>query len=371
MATPAGNDPPEGDATTNDGPGSANRNPLFEIKDVPGMGKGMIARVDIARGTTIHTEKPLVVGPSRGGKNVANSLGYIEMVFSVNSGDDSPSIDIIKALPKDKQRQFFSLSDSSHSHGSGKIRGIWVTNSLPVMIPDPSNFSLPREAVALTMSRVNHSCQPNSLLRYDEGWYQLKALRPIRAGEQVTITYKDYIHQTTSQWRRRGLEERYVECKCEVCLRVAAGDVISDVRRDLIAIVTEAAQFGCPLSFYDPQLRLTRCRMLICLLNAEFPAGEAAEQVLQAYKDALDIAIAHGDCARASVFARRMLGLIPLVGDAASGPGANGFWEMVADQPRRHPSWRECSSRWDTTLRAIPQNLSEGDFENWLWRQRF
>ncbi|KAL8330332.1 hypothetical protein RB593_001378 [Gaeumannomyces tritici] len=341
MATPAGNDPPEGDATTNDGPGSANRNPLFEIKDVPGMGKGMIARVDIARGTTIHTEKPLVVGPSRGGKNVANSLGYTEMVFSVNSGDDSPFIDIIKALPKDKQRQFFSLSDSSHSHGSGKIRGIWVTNSLPVMIPDPSNFSLPREAVALTMSRVNHSCQPNSLLRYDEGWYQLKALRPIRAGEQVTITYKDYIHQTT------------------------------DVRRDLIAIVTEAAQFGCPLSFYDPQLRLTRCRMLICLLNAEFPAGEAAEQVLQAYKDALDIAIAHGDCARASVFARRMLGLIPLVGDAASGPGANGFWEMVADQPRRHPSWRECSSRWDTTLRAIPQNLSEGDFENWLWRQRF
>ncbi|KAL8369723.1 hypothetical protein RB595_000180 [Gaeumannomyces hyphopodioides] len=347
MATSAGNGPSGGNVTSDDGSDSTNPDPLFEIKQVPGMGKGMIARVDIPRGTTIHTEKPLMVAP----------LGC----------NDGVLIGILKALPKDKQRQFFSLSNSSHDRG--KVMGIWITNWLPVVITSGvTNL----EAVALTMCRINGSCLPNSLLRYDdsEATYYLKALRPIQAGEEVTITYYCRNHMAPFKDRQVFLRAQYVKCGCEACRLVGADAVVSDVRRDLISVVTEGAQFGCPLSYYDPQLRLTRCRMLICLLQAEFPAGEAAFHIIKAYNDALDTVIAHGDCARAKVFARRVVDLIPVVDGPAYVRSMIALWSMVADQPRSYPRWRECSRRWDTTLDAIPKGLSEDDFENWLWRQR-
>ena len=65
-------------------------------------------------------------------------------------------------------------------------------------------------------SLINHSCDPNAVIGFDEGRIHVKALREIKTGEQVFISYID--NTNPLDVRQKELLERYFfECSCSKC----------------------------------------------------------------------------------------------------------------------------------------------------------
>ncbi|KAI0045236.1 SET domain-containing protein, partial [Auriscalpium vulgare] len=65
------------------------------------------------------------------------------------------------------------------------------------------------------MSRVNHSCSPNAVYRWDLELFagELRALRAIAPGEEITITYLDTCLPYAA--RQQILREKYsFTCTC-------------------------------------------------------------------------------------------------------------------------------------------------------------
>ncbi|KAL1595005.1 hypothetical protein SLS59_008556 [Nothophoma quercina] len=70
--------------------------PLFNIKRIPGKGRGLIARSNLSKGTRILCEKPLLTA-------VSMPRGKLESILAIQ----------LRALPKVSQRQFLSLHNKS------------------------------------------------------------------------------------------------------------------------------------------------------------------------------------------------------------------------------------------------------------------
>ncbi|RJE20264.1 hypothetical protein PHISCL_07397 [Aspergillus sclerotialis] len=65
---------------------------------------------------------------------------------------------------------------------------------------------------------INHSCEYNSVVGFDGDELHIKAIRPIKRGEQVFISYVD----TTNPYQTRQIElaERYFfDCQCSKCMK--------------------------------------------------------------------------------------------------------------------------------------------------------
>ncbi|EFR02054.1 SET and MYND domain-containing protein 2 [Nannizzia gypsea CBS 118893] len=64
---------------------------------------------------------------------------------------------------------------------------------------------------------MNHSCDPNAVVGFDEGLITVKALRKIKPDEQVFISYIDNTYPF--EVRQKQLAERYFfTCKCSKCV---------------------------------------------------------------------------------------------------------------------------------------------------------
>ena len=74
-------------------------------------------------------------------------------------------------------------------------------------------FAAVRYGIYLELSRVNHSCDPNTQLKFTKAGVTLVSLRPIAAGEEVTFSY---IPAPT----REALFKQYgFTCTCQVCVK--------------------------------------------------------------------------------------------------------------------------------------------------------
>jgi hypothetical protein len=111
--------------------------PLFEIKDIPGKGKGLVARFNISSGTRILCEKPLLTIQPKPREE-------LEPLLAAK----------LKAMSRASQRQFLAL----HNNFPGKypFGGIVKTNALPC-----GSGSLVG-GVYPTVCLINHSCIPNA-----------------------------------------------------------------------------------------------------------------------------------------------------------------------------------------------------------------
>ena len=47
----------------------------------------------------------------------------------------------------------------------------------------------------LEESRINHSCQPNAVLRIRQGRVEFYAMRDVRMGEELTVNYGETHHE--------------------------------------------------------------------------------------------------------------------------------------------------------------------------------
>lgn len=315
--------------------------PLFEVKELPGKGKGLVARVDISQGTRILCEKPLLTVQSAPPRE-------LEPVLATK----------LKAMSKTEQRQFFSL----HNNFPGKhvLSGVLKTNALPCGPGSTEGGIYP------TICLINHSCLPNSHNNWnDQAEHEtIHAIQPIRAGEEITIPYD---HGGPSAARQAFLKQAFgFNCQCTTCVLPPAQLRDSDARRLLIRHLDEA--IGDPMRMMTtPAESLRDCRTLLQTLNEEFN-GHTGAHSCRLYYDAFQICISHGDQARAGVFAEKAYEARVCV-EGEDSPETKRV-KSLSMKPADHQSYGMCSTKWKTKRSMVPKGLAKAEFEAWLFRDQ-
>lgn len=320
----------------------ASNSPLFEIQEVPGKGKGLVARSNIAKGTRILYEQPL----------------FTMVQFSPASLLENTIATQLRMLSRPQQRQFFSLHNNFP--GRNPLTGIVRTNALPC---GPDSLI---GAIYATLCRANHSCLPNANPSWNDDFKAaaLHAMRDIPAGEEITISYDE---GGPSSARRALLRDNFgFDCTCEVCSLAPPELQVSDARRVQIEQLDDAIG-DIARALRDPDACLADCRALLRLLEEEYSAIEGGVLLARLYHDAYELCITHGDEARASVFARRVYDCRAML----EGEDNPETWRMAhrAANPAELADI-DALERWKTTMQMVPRDLAPEEFEKWLWRER-
>ncbi|KAI1773180.1 hypothetical protein F4818DRAFT_423497 [Hypoxylon cercidicola] len=316
------------------------RSDLFEVQQIPVKGRGLIALRDIAKGTRIIRESPLLIVRSMPQPALEGSLAAK-----------------LKALSKEQQRQFLSLHNNHP--GQYAFSGIVKTNALPCGSGSSTGGVYP------TICLINHSCLPNAHNNWNEEYEMetIHAIRPIQAGEEITI---DYSKRGPSHARQQQLSKSFgFDCQCTVCNLPRQELKSSDARRLQLQHLDE--KIGDPTQMMSrPGASLADCRSLVKLLEEEY--GEApAPDTARLYYDAFQISGAHSDRARASAFAERAY-RARIICEGEDSPLTQRMKRFM-ENPASHRSFGCYSKKWRGSDKFSPSSLSATEFEAWLWRR--
>lgn len=311
---------------------------LFEVTKIPGRGKGLVAKVNILKGTRILCEAPLLVveymKPQPLHETIARKL---------------------KMLSKNEQRQFLSLHNNFP--GQYAFAGIVKTNALPC-------GSGSNGGIFLKACLINHSCIPNSHYSWNREAQHgtVHVVKSIPAGEEITISYEDNL---SSKERWMKLQDSFgFQCRCELCTRSARELTTSDERRSQIKELDDI--IGNPFVISrEPLKRLAACSILLHIIEEEY--GDAATALLaRLYYDAFEISAGHGDEARSSTFAERAY-LARVECEGEDSPITQKVKVFMQD-PTAFSFFGADSEEWSTTKAERPKELDAASFEKWLWR---
>jgi hypothetical protein len=153
----------------------------------------------------------------------------------------------------------------------------------------------------LTASRINHSCRNNAQNTWNEkiGCITIHAVQDIEEGQEVLITYLGQAAPYAE--RQQSLRNKFFfDCKCDLCSLPPIQREESDGRQQMIQDIDDS--IGSSAFIGNIETGLNAVRVLLELLDQE---GITDASIPRAYYDAFQIAIAHGDEARAKIFAER------------------------------------------------------------------
>ncbi|KAK7460841.1 hypothetical protein VKT23_008770 [Stygiomarasmius scandens] len=218
----------------------------YKIVETPGKGMGMFATRDIEWGELIIAERPLLVIPS--------AIRYMgALAFPANFTRDQlqqAQLDqmekliemLVNRMPKENQEAYKKLANCHQEDGSGPLFGISMTNSFALgdyyepEIPGYPEVATRYSGTCNEISRVNHSCRPNTQGDWDSPTFsfQLRASKPIKKGEEITLTYiSDRVVEPTSE-RQRQLASYGFTCTCEACSNPEISDPRSNALKELL-----------------------------------------------------------------------------------------------------------------------------------------
>jgi hypothetical protein len=196
--------------------------------------------------------------------------------------------------------------------------------------------------VGVDLARVNHSCGANAVLHFNLKTFQLelRAVRPLAAGEQVTLSYFGGDVFDPREVRREEMQRKYAfTCMCPRCDRPAAESKRSDARARLLHMLATRAVSGDERELRawvaDPS-RPDDEVVKDCLRALELMAEEGIhnESVWAPYCERLVKAYcALGDTEKARVWAHRAAGWMTAY------TGADEGWATVAAAPENTEWW--------------------------------
>jgi hypothetical protein len=260
----------------------------------------------------------------------------------------------LKAMSELSQRQFLAL----HNNFPGKypFSGIVKTNALPCGSGSPIG------GVYSTLCFINHSSIPNVHNNWNsaEEHETIHAIRMIEKGAEITISYD---HGGASSERQAFLKESFgFSCTCSDCTLSFSSLQASDNRRIQIQSLDEA--IGDPIRMMSrPHESLRDCYSLLQVLEQEFD-GNAGALIARLYYDAFQISIAHGDQARASIFAERAC-KARVICEGGDSPETLRV-KSLSLKPAQHSSFGIYSRKWKTTRELIPKGLDTVEFNKWF-----
>jgi len=317
---------------------------MYALQEVPGKGKGLVATRKIPMGTRILSEEPII-------RVLEAALDSKTLLASIRRQAD--------ALTPDQRRAFLSLHNIHADDAASRYLGIVQTNALPI------GDDVGEVGIFLDACRINHACDNNAQKSWSENIkrHTVHALRDIEKGKEITIYYLGVLNNREA--RQEALRRKFAfTCSCRLCSLPPDQSQECDRRLDEIlkldGLIGRDGLMGilsAPLrilQYVDQQIRLYNER------------GSDDAGLPRAFFDAAQIAIAHGDLARARIFAERAaLGWTVLQGDDSFGVLQN---RALSQDPSKHELYR-MSMKWKTAVDDIPQGLDSKEFEDWLWRR--
>lgn len=261
----------------------------------------------------------------------------------------------LKQVSKDNQLAFLALHNNFRG-SMGPFIGIVKTNALPFG-PDATEGGL-----FLQASRINHACLPNCQHTWNAsiGKETIHAVNDIAKDEEITISYTE---SGPCKDRLKQLQLSFgFECTCNLCSLPSIHRMLSDDRMKQIRDLDITIGNGAHLLQY-PQQHLQKVNLLVTLLEAE-KISDA--RLPRAYYDAFQTVIAHGDSARAKIFANRAFAA-RLVCEGEDSPSTLQI-KRLAENPEIHRLFG-ISRKWSQKETKVPKGLSDDEFETWLWRQ--
>ncbi|KAG5939286.1 hypothetical protein E4U60_000945 [Claviceps pazoutovae] len=220
--------------------------PLYEIKELPGNRKGLVALSHIPKGTRLVDVEPLIT-------------------LTGELGDD----EIVKQLHKLlKEKTIQSLHPYNRvPRESSVFSAIVKTNVLPGGEEGADNFI---GLVYHTISHTNNGCRPNCQRNYNnkKRHEYTHAIRDVSAGEEIVLSDKT---ESTYAERRSCLKKKFgSDCFCAFCSLPAADRRASDRRRGRMQELD--AQIAAPLLIKSNSGNsLALCHQYLKLLDVEFP----------------------------------------------------------------------------------------------------
>ncbi|KAF7351029.1 SET domain-containing protein [Mycena sanguinolenta] len=210
----------------------------YRLSPTPDKGLGLFCTAKIRANDLILSERPLTLTPTSSSTRMRflKELDAREQYLAATHEWEKSLKFLFDRLYPDYQAAFMGLANSHKHDGSGLVGGIIRTNGLGVILP-PNKYSLEEQqtrrkgvysAVCKEISRVNHSCSPNTTAHFDviTFSFQLFAVRDIAQGEELTLTYTDL--KAPAEMRQSDLEPYGFHCTCSACATSCTSDALRE-----------------------------------------------------------------------------------------------------------------------------------------------
>jgi len=236
----------------------------FRVKDISGKGRGLIAARNIEIGKLLLDEEPLVLGLSQSAMAVASltiaAAGVLawagSLYLQASSGQltfDLPALRgvcclilfvflviqiggmIVEGFVVFWRVRLLGASDRAAYFN--------LCDTLPFYIPILSEAFIFRAnavstdwcgCVCAVAALVNHACVPSAILSWntETGRHQVRALRGIKAEEEIAVSYIDLWQPTVARQHSLRRAMRF-SCACNTCMDSTEESVrrLSDHRR--------------------------------------------------------------------------------------------------------------------------------------------
>ncbi|KAI1454593.1 SET domain-containing protein [Annulohypoxylon moriforme] len=183
----------------------------FEVIDVPGKGKGVIAKRRINRAEAIMADWASLIVDLNFPTSVKRAQGYRLLHLAI---DQLSNPDLVLQLAR------------SSSFSADIVEDVLRTNAFSYTLAGDSHMALYPK-----VSRINHACRPNAFIRFTPSSLAVSivALRDIGPGEEINITYVPL--GKTREERQIGLQKWGFNCTCSLCTASKAEVAASDYRR--------------------------------------------------------------------------------------------------------------------------------------------
>ncbi|KAJ7496000.1 hypothetical protein B0H11DRAFT_880205 [Mycena galericulata] len=217
----------------------------IEYRPAGKKGMGIFATQDIRAASIIIVEYPATV--------VQNT-----MVLNFGMTKTEAYRELVRRVPEGTLPALLQLKNSQPPGMYELEEGILRSNALGITLPSPAvpaSVAMGHNAIFLETSRLNHSCSPNVIQRFDTESFALtvRTICPIAKGEEIFLSYIDLTSTATREERQSLLRNLcHFECLCNRCaLSDAAAIQESDVRRQRIRDMTRDSVLAPLAAWYQ------------------------------------------------------------------------------------------------------------------------
>ncbi|KAJ7212157.1 hypothetical protein GGX14DRAFT_362318 [Mycena pura] len=306
--------------------------PAFRLGVSSGRGIGLFSTRALTQGELILAERPLLLGlaciPMLRPDGGLTDAQYTRHCFETMERTLEPALGRMRPA---RRGAFMALANCQD--GSFPLGGRYHTNGIAVdgLRPGVTGSMGTYSAVCEHLSRLNHSCSPNTQPCFDKASisHQLWAVRDIAAGEELTFQYSEATCSAAE--RNEALKPYNFTCTCASC----ADPATSDPRRRAIGYPPSVEMWAANRELSDDWL-IQKCLEQLVLIKRE--KLEYLDQYYAAMMHLTATYICLGDAKQASEWAARAQKCVWM-----SGRGYISQEELLdpasAAYPE-HPLWR-------------------------------
>ncbi|KAL8830377.1 MAG: hypothetical protein Q9170_005758 [Blastenia crenularia] len=307
---------------------------LYQIQDIAGKGRGLVAGVKIFKGQRVLRERPLFT---------------CSLLWTSYKDFEDCLKEIVASLPSDKQGIFFSLHNANPEK-EHSLAARFLTNCFPT-------HDRSEGAVYGINCLINHSCRANFYGSWnpEAGVAVVQAIRDIEAGEEILF---NYVSGLTYDKRTEKLGRLFgISCSCELCSLPTLDIKKSDARREEIQKLFDGYE-DMRRAMEKPELCLVDCSQQLKLIEEEYlGASEYYSLKAQAYGIVARICAMHSDLASACALQKRSYDL-RVISEGHDSPLVRQMKSAIDSKAQDHPTDAlRARSRWYTKRGQEPKLL--------------